>query len=434
MFSSILENVFLAIFPRSACWALALVLVPLFSPLANAEYFSAGPTPPKGARGAAYSVPPSAASSGKVQTPVARISAEIPFFLAADFADFTRSFATSRDQVRQQLWRELGELALPLAATGQEMTSLSRVLAEILLQFDQMYDVHKQRASYMLGPSLEVQLKAAFEGEAQRSQIPSSQRRAVLVGRGERDLAPAVRPPVDYFAYGIVTHLQRGEVSLELVLEKLISGEQITFSARGSLVGAVASLGRQMFSHFHRLQHQTWENQASRLTWIASPPGLKQTTWAQAALTCAAGRARLPFAQELVLAAAAGPYAKGGVPSFSERQIYAVADRQRHDLPMFYFTSRVSEWMGPVRTDAGFGVISNALFWCVQGPVADSIRFEQQLYRLLRVVPKSRPVIEDLLMRISSLGADNQRKQVTANVEQALQDLEALGKIGRAHV
>ena len=87
----------------------------------------------------------------------------VPFYAAADLAQYEATLATRRDRVRRENFRELSATLEALAASGTDVSAMSEPLANILLTFDMMRDLHRERDEKAIDISLENQFKAALD-------------------------------------------------------------------------------------------------------------------------------------------------------------------------------------------------------------------------------------------------------------------------------
>ncbi len=81
----------------------------------------------------------------------------VPFYAAADLAQYEATLATRRDRVRRDNFRELSATLEALAASGTDVSAMSEPLANILLTFDMMRDLHRARDEKSIDMSLENQ-------------------------------------------------------------------------------------------------------------------------------------------------------------------------------------------------------------------------------------------------------------------------------------
>lgn len=369
---------------------------------------------------------------------------DVLFVQGADLANFNLTIRQTRDQVRKMLWQEFSDTLIPLAMSGADAAALAPILADILLTFDRMHEVHKAEAVKGMNISLESMLRATIDNLYVQYSISDAQRKMSFSRNSEMvsavkfaqmnqtQLKPGIAEKafidVDYFMYGTYTILSGGQIELNLTIENYRSGETRSFLGRGQVQEAIENLSRSVFDFFQGNEYPDWINPQPHLVWVAPAPGAKEMSAQLATKICKSQNARLPFAEELLMAAAASPYQPGGIPEIGEHEVYVVADRTRWNEQEYYFSWRTDEFLGPVKTNAGMGAVL-AKYWCVKGDPADSIRYSQNLYRILRISKDStvKKAIEYLLNQMSDSGANPDFSTAFANVETALMALRKKG-------
>jgi len=376
---------------------------------------------------------------------VAMIWPDIVFIQGADFNNFNATIQQTRDQVRQMLMEEFGDTAMPMVMMGADATSLAPVLANILLTFDQMYEIHRHDAFAGVPQSLDGLFKAAFEAQFTRYGIPESARKVAFVRdpsllqaaqEGRRaghpmatDKAVQAILNVDYVLYGVVSVADgAGNVSITLTLENYRSGEARTFSAGGEIQLAVQDLAAALFNFFQGQEYQEWKNPQPQLQWIPAAPGTGDVLAGTAKIACKSQGARIPFARELIMASATTQFHEGGIPILAEHEKFVVADKQRHNEQYYYFTDGQQYPGGPVRSAAGFGTVI-ARYWCVKGPVSDDVREVENLYAILRKNsdPEVAKAIEYILTQMGDYGANPHYVESFADLEAAESLLRSKG-------
>lgn len=383
---------------------------------------------------------------------------DIVFVQAGNFKEFEETMSQSRDEVRKMLFKELTDVLKPLVEAGAEAASTAKVLAEILLTFDGMHEVHKDEAVKGIPKSLESIFRAELDELHSRYDVRDHRRRTEFVRNAQvveavhsatrsgsplsTETALQLYTSVDYFMYGSYTIIRGGNVELTLTIEKYYSGQTRSFSARGPIHQAIKALARKVFDFFQSNQYEEWSNPQPHLQWLPAPKRNNREedhpsqydTWtaADARLYCRGQRARIPYARELILAAQGGEYAPGGIKYFNPNEIYLVADRQRWDMQHYYFVGQEGATGGAVRTDAGYGTIK-AKFWCVRGEPSMDIRFHEDLYRLLRKTPDPsiKRAVEYILTQLEDTGARPEYRDEFPDLDTALEFLRSKDVIVR---
>lgn len=372
---------------------------------------------------------------------------EIAFMPAGDFKNFTDTISQSRDQVRKMLWREFGDLLIPLVQSGADAESTAKALADILLTFDQMHERHKIEANRGIPQSLEAIFRAEFDELHARHGISDRNRKAEFVRNTAllqavnagapipQSVANSLYAQVEFYLYGSYTILSRGRVEITLTLERYLTGQSRSFSASGEINEAVKLLARRLFDFFQSNKYPDWMNPQPSLEWVKAPATQPEAIAATARLYCRGQNARVPYARELILAAQGSSYLSGGIAPLEDGKIYLVADRQRWDLQHYYFAGQEDATGGPIRTDAGYGTIK-ASFWCVRGSPIDEIRFIEDLYRLWRKSKSPsekniRAAIEYILTQLEDYGARSEYRDSFGDIDEAIATLQSAGVVVR---
>jgi len=244
---------------------------------------------------------------------------------------------------------------------------------------------------------------------------------------------------VDYLLYGSYTVIQGGAVSLTLTMEDYKTGNTKTLLAKGPIEIAVQNLAVELFRELQKNKYPQWKNPSSHLEWLLPAESMgKKNLPREVKLYCQGQNARVPYAQELILASQGTEFRSGGIPQIRDTDIFFVADLQRTVENYFYFgkTYTGDDPRGPVRSGAGFGVIYPR-FVCVRGEVSPAVRAEQDFYRAYRNVASSslnendrsqaQTAIEFLLLRMDAPGA---RALYNNSFPNSAAALSALAKLG----
>ena len=334
----------------------------------------------------------------------------VPFYAAADVAQYEATLATRRDGVRRENFRELSATLENLAASGVDVSAMSEPLANILLTFDMMRDLHRARDENAINSSLENQFKAALDRLYVMHQLRPSERRlqfsagsdpagfrAYIEGRSKDkparvDQAVSVYRQIDFTAYGSFTSLGGNEFQLTLHMQNFKTGTSRSFSTRGTLTRAVEILANRVFDFFQSNVYPSWEDKGSTLEWIAMPTNPARTdpgspnygySYEEALDYCVERDARLPYSRELRSADAAGAYRAGGISRLKPGVSYPVLDR-RHvpDLYVLYAGDSTAGMGGVLRSLATYP--GRVEFWCVRGGPAADVTLHESLWMLHR--------------------------------------------------
>lgn len=357
----------------------------------------------------------------KVEKQTANLWHQIPFFSGGDIGQYQDTMAQNRDQVRQMFWRELMDDLLQLADKGAVVEKMLEPMANILLKFDQVHDIHKAKDIINIDFSLEQQFKGSFDNLFARYDIRDNKRK-IQISRGTNaDLLSAYirgiskdRPfgeslsqteidvkkalemyeQIDYVAYGTFSSLGRGQFQLTFHLTGNKNGVTRNFIARGGLVEAADALALQVFHFFQGNTYDQWEAPYSQLKWLPMPVNPERDrritemndwglySFAEAKSYCQARGYRLPFAKELLMAETGTNYNDGGIQALYSYAKWAVADRRQ---------TNENNWIIPANSDSTSGIfMSDALpplkgvFWCVRGQVARDVALIDKIWSHIR--------------------------------------------------
>jgi hypothetical protein len=344
-------------------------------------------------------VPDSAkAQSSRNENGAALVWPEIPWIAGADFAEFDRTIAQSRDGVRKELTHELIEMLTPMVDSGAAVEDVLGPLFQALLSFDKLHKQHMADASRGLGVSLEALLQAEVDGLYRLYDIKPEERHAKFARAAEFALVDQLRANpnslsaqqrswlaahIQYVSFGTWTVAAPGVVLLTLTMEDLVTGERVTFEARGQIEEAVRTLAGKVFSFFQEMTYEGWKNPQPQLEWIAPSRATPVVLPALAEMYCKSQNARLPYSRELFMAMQGSEFKPGGIPAAQDGEVWSIADRRFWDEPYFYFAGQEDVTGGLLRTSAGQARLM-VRYWCVRGKPARETVMIEDLYRAIR--------------------------------------------------
>jgi hypothetical protein len=314
-----------------------------------------------------------------------------------NYYEFDAELSRTRAEARAEPIGELSSLLLPLAYSSDDVARLAQVLARTVVQFDELVRRHAREAHEGIPVSLAEDFKSGIDRIYVERRLNDSEQRTGLayVSREQlealsrRNMTPAqalklVRE-LRFLAYGSYTVVDRGIVRVVLNLEDLITSRVKTFSADGRTSEVGGLLANKVVDFLQGVEYPNWENPHPRLTWIAPASAQTKVSAQVAARYCEGQKARLPYTAELLQAAMAGNYRKGGIGPLIDNSTYIVADRNLHDQQYYYTTGEDAQTQtgGPVHTSAGHGTIVG-YYWCVRGEPSNDTLFDQAVYRLIR--------------------------------------------------
>ena len=322
---------------------------------------------------------------------------QIPFVKAGNYFEFNAELSKTRAEARGELMGQLSSLLLPLAYSTDDVVRLAQVLANTLVRFDALVRQHAEEVHRGIPASLADDFKASLDHFAVEHRLNDNEQRTGLAYLDRDELrklslrklpveqARKIMHDIRYLAYGSYTVVDRRVVRAVLTLEDLLTSRVLNVSAQGPIGDVGGLLATKVFDILQGDEYPNWENPQPQLTWIAPAAPQSTVNATLAARYCNGQNARLPYAEELMQAAMAGPYRKGGIGPLKDHSVYIVADKNRFDEQYFYGTGEEaqSQTGGPLYTAAGHGPLTG-YYWCVRGAPSNETLFNQAVYRLIR--------------------------------------------------
>jgi len=318
----------------------------------------------------------------------ARVWPRVIFYQAGDFNQFEITMQQNRDQVRKMLMTEFADVAIPLAAGNPDAANIASVVADILRDFDNYHQHHKNLEHPGNATAFEHLFKAALDqrytdffqrsegglrkitfyspvqGLNIRSQKLSSEDSKTAI-QHNLDLLNGV----DYVMYGTYTILSGRRLKSTITLENILTGKQYSFSATGSVEDISERLAKKVFDHFQKNTYPGWQNPQPLKLWISAPPSQKVMQELGARAYCQGQGARFPYAKELIQAAQGSDYRNGGIKHLEANAPYFVEDKldgSRNVKRQYYYfhQHKSNQSLGAVRVDS-----TNRLahVWCIKG-------------------------------------------------------------------
>lgn len=361
----------------------------------------------------------------------------IPFFEGGDLGQYRETMKQDRDTVRKMFMGELLDALERLADKGGAVDLMLEPMANILMMFDQVHDIHKAKDVVGIDKSLEAQFKASFENlfrlydirdnhrkiqfstgteknllEAYIRQISVEQPFGVPISADELkvQMALEIYEQIDLVAYGTFSNLGRGDFQLTFHISNNKNGTQRSFISRGPLIKALDDLVKQVFDFFQKNVYPDWETPFKGLAWLPIPINYNKKdgyTWEETNFYCKNRGYRLPFARELLMAESGGAYKEGGIEALDLKTSYPVADR-RLSMDHYVFTpGNEAASGGPIQ--AASYTMSKGRFWCAKGAVAPEVRIFEQVWELLRKHSRNRTLfraLHTIRYELGDFGAD----------------------------
>ena len=349
---------------------------------------------------------------------VATVWHQIPFYAGADLGQYQATMAKNRSQVRQELLSELTGSLRMFADRGAPIESMLEPLANIILQFDQMHDLHKARDIANINISLESQFKSSLDQEFIRHDIRDEARKLQISRGTEPELlqyylrgiassnpkgsskspqalriqyALEIFNQIDYVAFGTFSHLGNNQFQVTLQLQGHKNGVIRHFMTSGSLANAINTLASQVFDYFQKNEYPDWATPAGKLTWLPMPanplrnnPFISSTgyTFEEAQNYCNEHGYRLPYTREMLSAEAGGAYKNGGKAHLHHGLHYAVLDKRRLNAHYALHIGEEQRSGGAIQP-VGSGADKGA-FWCTKGTPSSMVVLHELLWKLHR--------------------------------------------------
>lgn len=346
---------------------------------------------------------------------------DIPFFSGGDIGQYTTTMSQSRDQVRKMFWKELMDEVQALAEKGAAVELMLEPMANILMKFDQLHDIHKAKDIVNIDYSLEAQFKAVLDATFAKFDIRDHKRKLQIskgtesellqsyirgissdrpfgktITKAELDVKKALEmfKQIDYVSYGTFSSLGRGNFQLTFHMIGYRNGVTRNFIARGPLVQALDDLAFQVFDFFQSNVYEEWKAPYANLIWLPMPINPERQrridemksfdlySFNEAKAYCQARGYRLPYAKELLMAETGTKYNEGGITNLYQNALWVVADRRQVNE---------NNWINPSIADSTNGIfmadtITNhkGVFWCVRGTVYKDVALVDKIWSLIR--------------------------------------------------
>lgn len=383
------------------------------------------------------------------ETKKVRIASFIGVQIGADIAQYEETLAYSRNQTRKMYIDEIVDAAVKLSGGYFNPASMLAPLQKIQEAADQKRDANKVIDSANIGLSVGEFFKSEMEKLHTVNGITDAERRIefanmfpVINGR----MLYNSKAEYDHYVYIQMAHIGGGQFRMTGTLGSINeSGVERSFEGAGFLEDALAEVATGIFRSIMQTQRPAWKNPNPELTWIPGPASLSSLDAREARLYCSSQEARLPLADELILAHHGTDYRVGGINRFKIGEHYFVADQMRQlGVPYIVLFQNNGE-RGVVNIQAVAG--QKGKVWCVKGAMSERNEFIQKLYSVRRKLdpkgmsiaffPESVPTknlaglkaIESLLINLNAPGAEldvSLKQSDLMGTDEALSQLKAL--------
>jgi hypothetical protein len=390
----------------------------------------------------------------------------IPFFALGDVGQYEQTMSQSRDQVRKMFFDELIGALEKLADKGAAVEVMLEPMANILMMFDQVHDIHKAKDVVNIDKTLESMFKSSFDELFRVYDIREGSQKVQFSAGTETNLLQSYirgisrsRPlgkkmsqdeinvkaalemyeQIDFVAYGTFSSLGRAQFLMTLHLTGNKSGVTRSFQARGRLMDAVNDLARQVFDFFQKNEFPDWETPHKGLSWLAMPADPTREdgySWEEARGYCKARGYRLPYARELVMASSGSAYKNGGIANLRYKVPYVVADKRSGNDNYVYTPGHEDASGGPVQ-GASYSM-HKGNFWCVKGEPSVEVTTIEKVWALIRKHRANREVyqaLETVRYEIGDYGSESNvyfgpRMEVLPRLDSLDEALEVLSEAG----
>ena len=356
------------------------------------------------------------------ETSKIKISSYITVELGGDLAQYEDTLAYSRDQTRRMYMNEIVDAAAKLSAGLFYPTDMLYPLLEIQDAANNKRDINKIIDSAKIGISVGEFFKSEIEKLHKANGITDTERKMEFVNvfpviNGHLLINPEAQ--YDHYIFIHMAHIGNGQFRIVATLGSInMNGFERSFEAKGFLNSALAKLAENLFRSVMEVARPAWKNPNQSLIWIPGPANLSTLDQKEANLYCPGQEARLPLADELILAHHGTTYRNGGIERFQLGENYFVADQMRQAGNSYYVTFQDNgASVRPVVGQVG-------KVWCVTGEMSERNTLIQKLYSVrrkfdskgvnIRFFPENVSVenlsiiiaIESLLIHLNAAGAE----------------------------
>lgn len=362
---------------------------------------------------------------------------EIPFFVGGDLGQYEDTMKQTRDSERQMFMEELLSALERLGDKGGAVDLMLEPMANILMMFDQVHDIHKNKDVINIDKSLEAQFLASMDERFRRFDVREDRRKfqfskgtdPKLLEAYIREISrkqPLGRPitqeelkiqvalemyeQIDYFAYGTFSGIGRGQFQITFHLTNSKSGVQRAFIARGPLLKTIEQLVQEVFDHFQKNIYPDWETPDWELAWLPVPVNAQKKegyTWGEAQSYCRNRGYRLPYARELLMAESGGTYKEGGIQGLEAKVSYPVMDRRLSTDHYVFTPGNEGASGGPIQ--AASYTMTKGLFWCTKGVSRKEVLIFEDVWSLIRKYSLQKDIyraLETVRHRLGDFGTE----------------------------
>lgn len=316
------------------------------------------------------------------------ISSYVGVDLGGDIGQYQETMGMHRNATRKMYMDEVVEAAMKLSQGQFNPTAMLGPLQKLQDSADKKRDINKEIDSVGIGFSAGELFKSEIEKLYKRNGITKSERRIEFVNQfpalnGKRVYNAKVQ--FDHYVYLHITHVGHGNFKVIGTLGSIApssNGIERSFEGAGSILEALAESAEEIFAAVMENDRPAWNNPNPHLTWIPGPASLDNFDEQEAKSYCLGQNARLPLAEELILAHHGTNYRQGGINRFKIGEAYHTADQRRQaGVPIVViFQNEGSNGSVLVQPMAGH----KAKIWCVKGTLSDRNQLIKKLFQIRR--------------------------------------------------
>jgi hypothetical protein len=316
-----------------------------------------------------------------------KISSYVDADLGGDIGQYEETMSLSRNQTRKMYMDEVVNAALKLSQGLFNPGPMIEPLMKVQENADKKRDINKEIDSIGIGFSMGEFLRSEIEKIYKRNGLQRSERKIEFVNPFPNiNGRPAYNPNAifDHYIYLHIAHLGRGVFRISGTLGSIAdstSGIERSFSGDGKLVDALAQVAEEIFRAAHEDERPAWKNPNPQLTWIPGPADLRGLDEQEAKAYCINQGARLPLAEELIMAHHGTNYRSGGINRFKLGEAYHVDD-QRRQLGGTFVVTFQNYNDGRAVIQPTIGTLGKV--WCVKGEMSDRNKLIKKLFSIRR--------------------------------------------------
>lgn len=378
-----------------------------------------------------------------------KIASYISVEIGGDIAQYEDTLALSRNQTRRMYMDEVVDAAVKLSGGNFNPASMLGPLQKIQEAADTKREINKVIDSVKIGLSVGEFFKSAIEKLHRVNGITNAERRISFANifpmiNGRMTYNSKVQ--FDHYVFVQMAHVGGGQFRISATLGSISDGAERTYEGEGFLENALMQASEGIFRSVMATERPAWKNPNPTLTWIPGPADFSSLDPREARIYCSGQGARLPFADELILASHGTVYRKGGIDRLVIGENYFVADQMRQMGVPYVVIFQNEGRNGRANVQAVVGQLGRV--WCVKGDVSEKNELIQKLYSTrrkldskgmsIRFFPQSVSVkklsalkaIESLLINLNAPGAElnvSLKQEDLMATDEALEVLRAAG-------